>query len=82
MAADPAVVAVTKKLTLKGKGPFTVFAPVNAAFTALHPGTLDEYVSGVDRASLSRFVACHVIPGRVDMAAAQDLADLTQASDD
>lgn len=59
--------------TLEGRGPFTVFAPVNAAFTALHPGMLDEYVSGVDRASLSRFVACHVIPGRVDMAALKRL---------
>lgn len=52
--------------TLAGKGVFTIFAPVNSAFTALHPGMLDQYTNPARRAELHRFLSCHILLGRVD----------------
>jgi uncharacterized surface protein with fasciclin (FAS1) repeats len=49
--------------TLKGKGPFTVFAPTDAAFAKLPAGTLEALLQ--DREKLSAVLTYHVVPGRV-----------------
>ena len=55
--------------TLKGKGPFTVFAPVNAAFTALPPGTVDNLLKPENKAQLRKVLTHHVVMGKMDTAA-------------
>lgn len=50
--------------TLKGAGPFTVLAPVNAAFDALPPGTVDNLLKPENRDQLTKILACHVIPAK------------------
>lgn len=52
--------------TLKGAGPFTVFAPVNAAFAALPPGTVDTLLKPENKAKLAKVLTFHVVPGRLD----------------
>jgi uncharacterized surface protein with fasciclin (FAS1) repeats len=52
--------------TLKGKGPFTVFAPTNEAFEKLPPGTVDTLLKPENKASLSKVLTYHVVPGRLD----------------
>ncbi len=52
--------------TLKGAGPFTVFAPVNRAFAALPPGTVEKLLKPENRAALTRILTYHVVPGRID----------------
>ena len=54
--------------TLSGPGPFTVFAPTNAAFAALPAGTLDSLLA--DPAKLADVLKLHVISGTVDSKAA------------
>ena len=54
--------------TLKGPGPFTVFAPVNAAFAALPPGTVDTLLKPENKATLTKVLTFHVVPGKVDAA--------------
>ncbi|MDR7523169.1 MAG: fasciclin domain-containing protein [Armatimonadota bacterium] len=49
--------------TLKGPGPFTVFAPTDEAFAKLPPGTLDALLK--DRQKLTAVLTYHVVPGRV-----------------
>lgn len=51
--------------TLKGQGPFTVFAPTNAAFAALPSGTLDQLLLPENKDQLVRIAGYHVIPGKV-----------------
>ncbi|RON22238.1 fasciclin [Pseudomonas brassicacearum] len=53
--------------TLKGKGPFTVFAPVNSAFTALPAGTVDTLLKPENKAALSKLLTYHVVAGKLDM---------------
>ena len=55
--------------TLKGAGPFTVFAPVNAAFAALPAGTVDNLLKPENKAALAGVLTYHVVPGRYDAAA-------------
>ena len=55
--------------TLKGEGPFTVFAPVDSAFAALPPGTVDDLMKPENRAALTSILTYHVVPGRLDAAA-------------
>jgi uncharacterized surface protein with fasciclin (FAS1) repeats len=55
--------------TLKGKGPFTVFAPVNAAFAALPAGTVETLLKPENKAALAGVLTYHVVAGRVDAAA-------------
>jgi uncharacterized surface protein with fasciclin (FAS1) repeats len=50
--------------TLKGDGPFTVFAPTNAAFDALPPGTLDSLLLPENKDQLVEILTYHVVPGR------------------
>ncbi|MEP6741900.1 MAG: fasciclin domain-containing protein [bacterium] len=52
--------------TLKGAGPFTVFAPTNAAFDKLPAGTVDMLVKPENQAMLSKLLTYHVIAGRMD----------------
>lgn len=47
--------------TLSGKGPFTVFAPTNAAFAALPAGTVDTLLKPENKAMLTKVLTCHVV---------------------
>ena len=58
--------------TLEGPGPFTVFAPVNSAFAALPPGTVDTLLKPENRATLTGILTYHVVPGRLDSAALRE----------
>jgi uncharacterized surface protein with fasciclin (FAS1) repeats len=51
--------------TLKGPGPFTVFAPTDAAFAALPAGTVDTLLKPENKAKLIAVLTYHVVPGRV-----------------
>lgn len=51
--------------TLSSEGPFTVFAPSNAAFAALPAGTLDELLLPENKDKLARIVGYHVVPGKI-----------------
>jgi uncharacterized surface protein with fasciclin (FAS1) repeats len=62
--------------TLKGKGPFTVFAPTDAAFAKLPPATLEDLLKPANKAKLRRILTYHVVPGRVT---AGDVVKLTSA---
>jgi len=55
--------------TLKGAGPFTVFAPTNAAFAALPAGTVDTLLKPENKAALTGVLTYHVVPGKWDAAA-------------
>lgn len=55
--------------TLKGAGPFTVFAPTNAAFDALPAGTVDTLLKPESKADLAGILTYHVVSGAVDAAA-------------
>ena len=50
--------------TLKGKGPFTVFAPTDAAFAALPAGTVEDLLKPANKAKLVSILTYHVVPGR------------------
>ncbi|HEX6638623.1 MAG TPA: fasciclin domain-containing protein [Steroidobacteraceae bacterium] len=54
--------------TLQGKGPFTVFAPVNAAFAALPAGTVDMLLEAQNKPTLTKVLTYHVVPGRLTAA--------------
>ena len=54
--------------TLEGKGPFTVFAPVNAAFDALPAGTVDALLKPENKGQLAHVLTYHVVPGRLTSA--------------
>lgn len=60
--------------TLKGPGPFTLFAPSNEAFSKLPPGTLDDLLKPANKARLVRLLTYHVVP------AAMLTADVTGAT--
>lgn len=51
--------------TLQGKGPFTVFAPTDAAFAKLPEGTVASLVKPENKAKLTAILTYHVVPGRV-----------------
>ncbi|MEO8298042.1 MAG: fasciclin domain-containing protein [Burkholderiales bacterium] len=55
--------------TLKGPGPFTVFAPVNAAFAALPAGTVDTLLKPENKPMLTKVLTYHVVAGKMDAAA-------------
>jgi uncharacterized surface protein with fasciclin (FAS1) repeats len=52
--------------TLQGKGPFTVFAPTNAAFDKLPAGTVETLVRPENKAMLTRILTYHVVAGKYD----------------
>ena len=51
--------------TLKGKGPFTVFAPTDAAFAKLPAGTIENLLKPENKAQLVKILTYHVLPGKV-----------------
>jgi uncharacterized surface protein with fasciclin (FAS1) repeats len=55
--------------TLKGPGPFTVFAPTNEAFSKLPQGTVDSLLKPENHDTLVKILAYHVVPGRLSTAA-------------
>nr|WP_295783163.1 fasciclin domain-containing protein [Rhodoferax sp.] len=55
--------------TLKGTGPFTVFAPTNAAFAALPAGTVDTLLKPENKGTLTAILTYHVLAGKFDAAA-------------
>lgn len=54
--------------TLKGAGPFTVFAPTNAAFNKLPAGTVDNLLKPENISTLGKILTYHVVSGNVDAA--------------
>ncbi|MHA3840442.1 fasciclin domain-containing protein [Sphingomonas aestuarii] len=54
--------------TLSGPGPFTVFAPTDAAFAKLPAGTVDTLVRPENKAMLTGILTYHVVPGRLSAA--------------
>jgi uncharacterized surface protein with fasciclin (FAS1) repeats len=54
--------------TLSGPGPFTVFAPTNEAFAALPAGTVDTLLKPENKATLTKVLTYHVVPGKVSAA--------------
>ncbi len=52
--------------TLKGPGPFTVFAPTNAAFAALPAGAVDTLLKSENKPMLTNVLTYHVVPGKLD----------------
>jgi uncharacterized surface protein with fasciclin (FAS1) repeats len=62
--------------TLKGKGPFTVFAPTNAAFAKLPKGTVETLLKPENKDKLIAVLTYHVVPGKV---MAKDVVNLSSA---
>ena len=63
--------------TLKGEGPFTVFAPTDAAFAALPEGTVETLLKPENRDQLVKILTYHVVPGKV---MSSDLVDGMKAT--
>ena len=63
-----AVKAADLVATLKGDGPFTVFAPVNDAFGKLPAGTVDYLLKAENKATLAKILTYHVVAGNLDAA--------------
>jgi len=63
--------------TLKGEGPFTVFAPTDAAFAALPAGTVDDLLKPENKEKLTAILTYHVVSGKVTAA---DVVKLTSAT--
>lgn len=64
-----AVKAADLVATLKSEGPFTVFAPTNAAFAKLPKGTVEGLLKPESKAALSGILTYHVVAGKFDAAA-------------
>ncbi|MEI8125898.1 MAG: fasciclin domain-containing protein [Parachlamydiaceae bacterium] len=60
-----ALVAADLVSVLQGKGPFTVFAPANAAFAKLPAGTLENLLKPENKVKLSAILTYHVVSGKV-----------------
>ena len=67
-----AVTAAGLVETLKGAGPFTVFAPTNAAFAALPAGTVEGLLKPESKAALTNILTYHVVAGSVKAADLKD----------
>ena len=61
--------------TLKGKGPFTVFAPTNAAFKLLPDGTVETLLKPENKPTLTKVLTYHVVSGKMDAAALSKAID-------
>jgi len=62
--------------TLKGEGPFTVFAPTDEAFGKLPAGTLEDLLKPENKSKLQAILTYHVVPGKV---LAKDVVELDSA---
>lgn len=60
-----AIQAAGLAATLKGPGPFTVFAPTDAAFAALPAGTVETLLKPENKAKLVSILTYHVVPGKI-----------------
>ncbi len=58
--------------TLQSKGPFTVFAPTNAAFGKLPAGTVETLVKPESKATLTKILTYHVVPGKLEASSLTD----------
>ena len=58
--------------TLKGAGPFTVFAPTNEAFAALPAGTVDTLLKPENKPALTKVLTYHVVAGKMDTRGADE----------
>ncbi len=67
-----AVKAADLVTTLKGPGPFTVFAPTNDAFGKLPEGTVANLLKPENKAQLANILTYHVVSGNIDAAAVLD----------
>lgn len=70
--------------TLKGEGPFTVFAPTDEAFAALPKGTLEDLLKPENKDKLAAILTYHVVPGKVmasDVAGAETMAASVQGQE-
>jgi len=72
-----ALTAADLVTTLKGAGPFTVFAPTDAAFAKLPAGTVDNLLKPENKATLQSILTYHVVAGKV---LAADVVKLTKAT--
>lgn len=70
----PAIEAAGLTETLKGEGPFTVFAPTDAAFAQLPKGTVEALLK--DKAKLTAILTYHVVAGKVK---SSEVAGMTSA---
>jgi uncharacterized surface protein with fasciclin (FAS1) repeats len=59
--------------TLQGAGPFTVFAPTNAAFEALPAGTVETLLKPENKDQLTKILTCHVVPAKAMAADVQKM---------
>ena len=80
LGEDPVIVAAVKAAdlvdTLKGEGPFTVFAPTDDAFAKLPEGTLDDLLKPENKDKLKSILTYHVVSGKV---MAKDVATMKMA---
>ena len=60
-----AVQAVGLENKLQGKGPFTIFAPTDAAFSKLPDGMMEDLLKPANKAQLAGLLANHVVPGKI-----------------
>jgi len=70
--------------TLKGKGPFTVFAPTDEAFAKLPKGTVEDLLKPENKAKLAAILTYHVVAGKVmaaDVAGKKTMAKSVQGSE-
>jgi uncharacterized surface protein with fasciclin (FAS1) repeats len=70
--------------TLKGAGPFTVFAPTDEAFAKLPAGTVEDLLKPENKAKLVAILTYHVVPGKVmaaDVAGKKTMAKSVQGSE-
>lgn len=63
--------------TLKGEGPFTVFAPTDEAFAKLPAGTVEDLLKPENKDQLTAILTYHVVPGKVPAA---DVAGMSEAA--
>lgn len=68
--------------TLKGEGPYTVFAPTDEAFAKLPASTLDDLLKPENKVKLRRILTYHVVPGRVSAAEVVKLRSAKAVSGD
>ncbi len=62
--------------TLKGPGPFTVFAPTNAAFAKLPAGTVETLLKPENKATLTKILTYHVVAGKHDAKSLMEMAKM------
>ncbi|MEN9240595.1 MAG: fasciclin domain-containing protein [Thermostichales cyanobacterium SZTDM-1c_bins_54] len=74
---NQAVTAAELGTVLAGEGPFTVFAPVNSAFAALPPETLEELLLPANREQLVNLLTYHVVEGAILSSQLEDGQELT-----